>query len=77
MRSAKYLLKRRKIGIARYNPFRPRQTKYGQWVCMGRYATEAEARAEGRTWMSRGGLYDWAIFHKGVRLTDPGKEHRA
>ena len=73
---ARYILKRRSIGVARFNPFRPRQVKYGKWVRMGAYETEAEARTNARQRMAYG-LYDWAIFYKGERLVDPGKEHRS
>lgn len=66
-----YILKRRTIGTAARNPYRPKgQVKYGTWV---RWLMDAEYASIAAHFNAapRGGLYDWAVFYRGKIVARP------
>ena len=64
-----YILKRRSVQAAAYNSFHPMgQVSYGKWVRLARSTTWEDAAANHET--LKGGLYDWAIFYGGKRVSE-------
>ena len=73
--AAQYLVKRRTFEMGARNRFaRGGQTyRYGKWQTLDSQPGLRQAEEALEKWSKKGGLYDWGIFYRGLRIKTPSE----